>query len=227
MDYLTEKIYNTYLRISRSKNNKPFRYRKDFDGFESDKNYLPVLKLRSFFTRNSAVNMEDFFIAPYEIFKNDNGAFYDLQFYNSLQAVKVYTIYSKRAMMDDPDSDLQLQKITDGLKFIKNFCVANKILLKDYLNFKSIKTNDFLLHLKEKNVTIYNLFPFKNLEQILKQYDFELLSFIIGDLAPRISYFRTKYYGSKKANILAKTGLKKIEKIIQDSLEKEKNHTTI
>jgi hypothetical protein len=125
-------------------------------------------------------------------------------------------------MMDDPDSVNQLQKIAEGLKFIKSFCVDNNIQLKDYLSFRSLKTNDFLIHLKEKNITIYNLFPFKNIDVHLKQYDFELLSFILGDLASRISYFRSNYYASKKASILAKTGLIKIEKIIQNSLDNKK-----
>jgi hypothetical protein len=219
MDKLIEKIYNTYLKTSRTQNNKPFRYRQNFEGFEKEPNYLPALKLKSFFTRNPQIKIEDYFIAPYIIFENDKEAFYDLNFYNSLQAIKVYTLYSKRCMNEDPDSDFQLQKITDGLKYIKEFCLEKKIPLSEYLRYKSANVNDFLVHLSHKNISIYNLFPLRNLDRVLRSYDFELLSFILNDLASRISYFRTKFLASKKAKALSVAGLTKIEKNIKKQLD--------
>lgn len=219
MDKLIEKIYNTYLKTSRTQNNKPFRYRQNFEGFEKEPNYLPALKLKSFFARNPQIKIEDFFLAPYVIFENDKEAFYNLNFYNSLQAIKVYTLFSKRSMNEDPDSDFQLQKITDGLKYIKEFCLEKKIPLSEYLKYKSANVNDFLVHLSHKNISIYNLFPLRDLDRMLRTYDFELLSFILNDLAPRISYFRTKFLASKKAKALSVAGLTKIEKNIKNQLD--------
>jgi len=219
MDHFIEKIYNTYLRVSRTQANKPFRYRKNFENFESDPNYLPALKLKSFFSRHPQIKMEDFFVSPYIVFKNDSDSFYDLKFYNSFQALKVYSLFNKQQLMDDPDSELQLGKIKDGLAFIKNFCIEERILLKDYLTHRPEKTHSFLIHLVHKNITIYNLFPFKNFDSSIREYDFELLSFILGDLAARISHFRSKYYASKQAKLFCIMGLKKIEKIIENHLD--------
>jgi len=227
MDFLTEKIYNTYLKVSRTQNNKPFRYRKNFEGFESEKNYLPVLRLKNFFSRHPQINMEDYFLAPYAVFAAEKDSFYDLSFYNSQQAVKVYTMYTKKCMMEDPDSELQLNKIREGLIFIKNFCVEKGITLQDYTKHKTEKVHDFLIHLGNKQISIYNLFPLKNVDEQLKHYDFELLSFILKDMAARISYFRTKFYASEHAKSFCAAGLKKIEKAIKITLDNPKKHITI
>jgi hypothetical protein len=227
MDPHIEYIYNTYLRVSRQQTNKPFRYRKNFEGFEKEANYLPTLRLKSFFSRNPKIKIEDYFLAPYVVFCDDKSTFYELNFYNSLQATKTYSIYSKKVLMEDPDSDIQLQKIKEGLVFIKNFCIENQILLNDYLNFKSKKIHDFLIHLTEKKITIYNLFPFKGFDKTLKQYDYELLSFIVSDIAPRVSYFRSRFYASTYAKKLCVEGLKKTENIIKKALENTKNTSII
>jgi hypothetical protein len=222
MDKHIEIIYNTYLRVSRQKNNKPFRYRKNFDDFEKEENYLPTLKLKSFFTRNPDVRMEDFFAAPYVVFSEEKNAFYDLKFYNSLQAIKVYSLYTKKIAMTDPDSDIQLKKIKDGFVFIRDFCLEKHISLKDYINFKTKETHDFLVHLSRKKISIYNLFLLKDFDKVIRTYDYELLSFILNDLASRISHFRSKFYSSTKAKIFCLEGLKKIEKIIEINLENGK-----
>lgn len=227
MAITVEKIYNTYLKVSRTQRGQPFKYRKDFSQFEKEKNYTPVLKLQSFFNRNPSVSVEDFFLAPYIVFQNDQNAFYDLDFYNKYQAIKIYTLFTKKILMDDPDSDYQLEKIKNGLIFLKEFCIENKIPLTDYLKFKTDTVNDFLVHLKNKNISIYNLFVFKNLDFYLRQHDFELLSFILGDLAARISYMRTKFYSSKIAKKLCFAGTLKIEKLIKETVDNAKKACTI
>lgn len=219
MDSTLEKIYNTYLKVSRTQNNKPFRYRKNFEGFENEKNYLPVLRLKNFFLRHPQIKMEDYFLAPYIVFSSEKDSYYDLGFYNSQQAVKVYTMYNKKLLMEDPDSDLQLQKIKEGLVFIRNFCLEKKISLEEYTQYKSEKIHDFLIHLTNKQISIYNLFPLKGAEVTLKQYDFELLQFILKDIASRISHLRTKFYASSQAKKFCAAGLKKIEKTIKSTLD--------
>lgn len=227
MDFLIDKIYNTYLRVSRTQKNKPFRYRKNFEDFEKEENYLPVLKLKSFFARNPQIKMEDFFLAPYYIFPDSKESYYDLKFYNSLQAIKTYSLFNKKLMMEDPDSDIQLSKIKEGLAFIKSFCIEKNIPLGQYLHYKSEKTHDFLIHLTEKNISLYNLFLLKDFEKVIRTYDFELLSFILKELASRISHYRSKFLASKKAKLLCSEGLKKIENIIKKNLENQNNTITI
>lgn len=207
-------IYNTYLRISRSRQNKPYRLRSNFDDFEKSENYLPVLKLKNFFDRNFTVNIEDFFTAPYEVYDED--AYYDLDFYNSLAAVKVYSMFCVKKNQLNPDSELQINSILRGLKFIQNFCTEKRIKLNQYLSHKEPNslTNSFILHLKDKSVSIYNLFAFKDFQKIYGSLDFEVLRFILGDLPLRVSIYRSQYYGSKKAKQISIIGLKTIEKNI-------------
>ena len=49
MNEFEKQIYNTYIIVSRSINNKPFKVRKDFTDFEKKPEYLAVKKLAIFF----------------------------------------------------------------------------------------------------------------------------------------------------------------------------------
>jgi hypothetical protein len=206
-----EFIYNTYLKISRVKQNKPYKLRTDFSDFKNTEHYAPILKLKNFFDRNYTVNIEDFFVAPYEVYEEEG--YYDLSFYNSLAAIKVYNLFCNKITQLEPDSDLQVKNIIRGLKFIEKFCSDNKVKLENYLNHKKENsvTNSFIIHLKEKNISIYNLFAFKNFERIYSGLDYEVLRFILKDIPLRISILRAKYYASKIGKNLSIKGLKLIE----------------
>ena len=213
-DTCVKDIYNTYLKTSRKKQNKPYKLRSNWEGFEETEIYAPLLKLKNFFDRNYIVNIEDFFSAPYEVYEEKTH--YELNFYNSLNAVKVYNIYVNKKNSLDPDNDLQVESILRGLKFIKNYCINNKITLDRYLQYKEDAAiiNAFIVHLKEKNISIYNLFPFRDFEDIFSKIDFKTMKFILNDIPSKVSYFRSKYYSSKKGKQIALEGLKIIEKEI-------------
>jgi hypothetical protein len=83
-------IYNCYLETTRKLNNKPFRYRKDFEGFEEREDYVYIARLSTFFNKFPNVNIKDFFEAPFFVYKEDAVG---LEFYNSQRAIKAYTIY--------------------------------------------------------------------------------------------------------------------------------------
>jgi hypothetical protein len=214
----TKHLYNTYLRISRKKQNKPFKLRSNWDGFEETEAYLPLLKLKSFFDRNEIVNIEDFFCAPYEVYQE--AAFYDLNFYNTMSAIKVYNIYINKKNSLEPDHDIQIESILRGIKFIKNFCIERKMPLQDYLNYKesSAVINSFIVHLKEKNISIYNLFAFKEFDKVFSKVDYKTLKFIFNDFLSKISIYRSKFYGSKKGKSISLQGLKIIDKEINKNL---------
>ena len=91
MTFLEKDIYNTYIRVSRSKQNLPYKYRKNFDNFADTSNYVYVKKLGKFFTKFSHINVSDFFDAPYEIYPDNDS--YDLRFYITPKAVKIYSSY--------------------------------------------------------------------------------------------------------------------------------------
>jgi hypothetical protein len=211
-DTKIEDIYNTYLRISKKRQNKPFKLRTNWENFEQSDYYPTLVKLKSFFDRNYIVNVEDFFTAPYEVYEEEG--FYDLSFYNSMTAIKVYGIFCDKKNNLDPDSELQKNSVLRGIVFIYKFCLDKKISLSDYLLFKEqgANVNSFVVHLKEKKISTYNLFPFKNFDKVWSSIDYNTLRFVLDDVASKISIYRSKFYGSKLTKNISITGLKVIEK---------------
>lgn len=209
-----EEIYNTYLRISRSKKNLPYRLRKDFDNIKDEEIYPSLLKLENFFKRNQYVNLNDFFEAPYFLYEDEN--YFNLDFYLSQKAIKAYNIFQRKKNYLDPDSDIQLKSVSDGNLFIYKFCKSNKIKLSDYLKHKTNSMNTVFLHLKEKNISIYNCLALPNFQNCMNGQNYELLEFMLGDIISRISNFRTKFYSSTKCKKISIDGLK----IIQERLDK-------
>lgn len=205
-----EDIYNTYLRIQRTKKNLPFKLRRDFSDIQSNENYPTLLKLENFFKRNNYVSLNDFFLAPYEIYQDEQH--FNLDFYLSQKAIKVYTLYQKKKIYFDPDSDIQIQFALEGLKFIYGFCKENKIELHNYLNHKTNGMHTVFVHLKEKNLSIYNCLAFENFQSTVNRENYEVLEFMLGEIISRLSIFRTKFYTSKVCKNTCQGGLKILEK---------------
>lgn len=209
-----ETIYNTYLRISRSKKNLPYKLRKNFSSIQNEEIYPCLLKLENFFKRNQYVNLNDFFEAPYLLYEDES--FFNLDFYLSQKAIKAYNIFQRKKTYLDPDSDIQIKAVSDGNLFIYKFCKSNKIKLSEYLNHKTNNMNTVFLHLKEKNISIYNCLALPNFQNCMNGQNFELLEFMLGDIISRISNFRTKFYSSNKCKKVSVDGLK----IIKEQLDK-------
>lgn len=208
---ISEKIiYNTFLKISRSQSGLPYRLRKQWHGFESTEAYPHVLRLKNFFSRNSGIDINEFFNAPYTVYPGESG--FDIGFYSSQKAIKVYTLAIKKKMNLSPDDKYHLEKIASGLKFIKRFCIEKNIAVEDYPNFKDGIQNIFIVHLKEHRISIYNLFAFDTFEKAFIQNDPDLLRFTLGEIFDLVPVYRTKYLNSNLAKKLAALGLKKIIK---------------
>ena len=58
--------------------------------------------------------------------------------------------------------------------------------------------NSFILHLKNRNISIYVLFGFERAEKILRSTGGELLDFIFKDLKNKLDIYRTRFYTSKR-----------------------------
>jgi hypothetical protein len=202
-------IYNCYLSSSRKINNKPFKYRKNFDEFEKSEDYGYIFKLNNFFSKFKNINVKDFFDAPFYVY---NEKYFDLKFYTSQKAIKSYTIYQNKFLPENPDHDKSVEKIKLSFEFIYNFCKEKNITFNDYCNYTSPdkKWHEFLLHLKYRDICIYPLFSFPHFDKILQQYDSEIKDFVFGDTFQNINFYRTKYYSSTKAKKLIITAFKKL-----------------
>lgn len=203
-------IYNTYLKTSRQSINSPYKFRRNFDRID-EKVFVCLKKLSSFFKRFPNIKMEEFFNAPYKLYKDETH--FPLDFFISLKATKAYTLVQKQVNMLDPDIEEQLKFIKESLIFIYNFCKSKNINFNYYLIHKTNNENTFVLHLKERKVSIYSLFGFYNFEKIFKSKDSEVLKFILGDdFYNNFSVFKTKLLNSKKALNLVTKGYERLSK---------------
>ena len=194
---MTEKekiIYNNYLEVSKKINNKPVKYRKNFDNFP-DENYILVNKLNAFFNKFQHLKIKDFFEAPYFVY-NEN--YFDLKFYLSQKAIKAYTLYNDKFLLNNPDDSNTIKKMQESVKFIYDYCKENKIDIKDYLLVKEGDYNVFLKHIKNRDIIIFILFAFNNFEKVLSSIDIEIKEMYSSSFS-RLNYIRTKYYSSSKA----------------------------
>lgn len=202
-----KRIYNKYLAVTRSSQGKPFKLRKDFSSFD-ETDYVYVHKLYLFFKRFSHIDMDEFFHAPFAIYIDNKD--FNLKFYTTQRALKVYTLYMQRKASASPDSEDQLYNIKSSLKYISTWCVDNNISPGEYIEHKTNNTYTFLIHLKQHKVNIYNLFAFDKFESILAKIEQDYLEFIIGSYATNLDRFRTKFIKSKLAKELARRGLQLI-----------------
>ena len=213
MTPLEKNIYNTYLKVSRTRSNKPYRFRKNFDSFEDNENYVYVKKLERFFIKFSHIKMEEFFNCPYEVHP-DNSA-YDLRFYTTPKAVRMYGTYSSQRDNECPDGEYQIKFITDSLMHIFRFCKQHNITVEDYTNHKTNNIHSFIVHMRERQVSFYTLFGFSEFRSILETYPQGQMEFTLGkNIENNLALYKTRYYNSRRAKRVVETGLAKINKLL-------------
>ena len=194
MNDIEKVIYNNFLEVSKKVNNKPVKYRKNFDNFP-DESYIIVNKLSSFFYKFKHLKIKDFFEAPYFVYDEN---YFDLKFYLGPKAIKAYTLYNDKFLLNNPDDDKTLSKMQESIKFIYNYCKDKNINIKDYLTLKEGEYNVFLKHIKNRDVIIFILFAFSNFEKVIGSIDTEIKTMYSSNFS-RLNYIRTKYYSSSKA----------------------------
>jgi hypothetical protein len=201
-------IYNTYLKVSRSRKGLPFKYRKDFS-YLQDIYVNNLKKLSIFFAKFSHINLEDFIRAPYEVYSDQEH--FELDYYVTLKATKAYTLFIKKREALDPDNEEQLHNIINSLKFITAFCKEQQIDIVDYIEHRTGNSASYILHLREHRVNVYSLFGFSAFERNIRSSDIELLNFVLGeDFLNNLSRYRLKFFASKKAKVLVELGIQKI-----------------
>lgn len=207
-----KQIYNSYLRISRQKLNKPFKLRQDWDDFEKEDKYFYVQKLAAFFQKYSHIKIDDFFSAPFEFYSDNNQ--YLLDYFTSLKAITVYRLNEKKKMTSDPDEKKQLIFALESLNYIKQFSKDKNIPVKDYINYKAGATLQALLDIKERRVSVYTLLCFENFENSLAKFGSDFVKFILyEDFYEILDTMRMKLYQSNTAKNIIKQQIQKLTNI--------------
>jgi hypothetical protein len=210
-------IYNTYLATTRSRQNKPFKIRKDFEDLK-DKQL--VTRLTNFFKRYPHIKPYDFFTAPYEIYPDT--AHLELSYFLTRAAIKVYSLYQQK--LKDVSPDLQIEDIRKSLQYIGSFCLKNKIQLEDYLTHKTGCIYTWMMHYREHYVNIYSLFEVGDISSFLTKVSNEEKKIFVDDLQKTIGVFKIRYHNSATTKALVKSGTEKIKKFLKESLNVSQNN---
>lgn len=195
MDQFQQLIYNKHLASYKKHQNKPFKFRIKFDDID-EVTKTSLLRLSFFFNQHKSIDIDAFFKAPYEIYPD--AVKFDLKFYSSLKAIKIYKEYIKKIARQDINSDSIKAYYLQSIKFIVNFCKENKIPFLSYPDHKKGYVNSFFEHLKNGTISIYALFMFPTFDTAFKTVDQEMRNYIIGDIYPNVDKNRAKFYSANE-----------------------------
>lgn len=214
MSSVEKVVYNTFLKVSRSAQDRPYKYRRNFDDFEDHTDYPYVQKLGKFFKKFPNIKIEQFFRAPYTAYL-DNSDYYDLKFYTTPKATRLYGVYIEKLNSQSPDSEYHIKWIKSSLLFMFQFCRDNKLSFNEYTNHMTGDIHTVLLHVRDKNVSPYAVFGVKDLGTIIENYQSDFLDFIAGkDFMERVDLYRSRYYNSSNAKSVTVQGISKLTKIL-------------
>ena len=217
---LQKHIYNCYLSSLAKAQKRPFRFREDFDGMEQGK-LAALERLESFFVAHPHMNVALFMDAPYKVYTDKDR--YALDFYLKPMAFKTYFMYLNFLDMQNPDHPENLNIIKEGIIFIKNFCLEQKIPLMSYLSHTEAVTYSWCQHLLSQKISIYNLLAFShfgiNIYMLISRMPTDERELFLSQYNDNITEYMKKLNNSEKAKILLVNGYKKIEKIIDGGLK--------
>ena len=140
---------------------------------------------------------------------------YDLKFYTTPKAVRLYTVYIDKQASTKPDADVQLRFIKKSLVHIMKYCTDQKITFDEYTSVKTNNLHDFILHLKNHQISPYIVLHLSSAVSIIDSYPKEELEFIFGeDIKEKLAMHRTLYYNSRKAKQMIEIGFTRLGKIL-------------
>lgn len=218
---LEKKIYNTYLKITRTKKGVPFRYRMNFTDFETNKNYVYVKRIANLLKKNKNVLIEDYFSAPYEVYDAVD-EFYTLKFYASIKAVGVYKLYIKKAEDESPDSDRQITELKKSLRFVYQYCLNNNIgSVEEYLKKQDGHVYAWMKHYTNLDISVIFLLENDIVYDILMSIDEDVRDMMLGGLEKKYFKLRENYLKSNKGKSILKNGITLINKKLKNATNKK------
>lgn len=211
-----KKLYNMYLAVSRSAKNEPFTLRKNFDKFEDTPEYFYIRKINRFLKQFPQIKHRIFFKAPYELHKDLK--YIDLKFYTTPKAIKIYTLYMKQLQEESPDSEHHIEFIKNSLRFIGMFCIKNKMPIEKYPTHSGGTTYSWMKHVKEHNISIYVMFDFPKIFDIIYTTSNDELDLLLGNVLVGLETYKNRYDTSKQARYIIRKGFERIKKVINKSI---------
>ena len=208
-------LYNTYLRISRSSQNKPFTYRKDFTDMD-ESTAFHLNRISNLLYKYPHITPEDYFLAPFKVYPN--AEHFTLEYFAGMGAVNAYTLYMKQLQEMPPDSDEQLEFIKRSLKMVGTFCIKHNISVEQYATYKTGLTYDWMKQIKKHEISIYVLMEFPAISNIIKEVAEDEKELFLGEIGTYYWGYKSKYLQSTLAKQLVKEGIKKINKVVSEQI---------
>lgn len=211
---IQKNIYNWYLRAQRVNNDKPFKYRKNFDNLDKEKFYPYLLKIEKVFEKYPHLMRREFFDAPYKIYK-DEKKYFGLDFFSSLRGLSTCLAYFKLLSQQQPDDQLEFLK--DSLKFITVFCKDHGLMLNQYVRFKSIAQNDCLKHLKNHQISWYLVMAIPGFLHLIQTMPKDEFALYFGEDID-MNFLITAYASSKVAKPFLEKKVKEIDEFLMKKM---------
>lgn len=207
-----KRIYNEYLKSSRTAAGQPYRLRKNFDDVDPSTE-LYVKRVARVLNKFTNMSMQDFFRAPYAVYGSDER--FDLKFFTSPRALKTYTLYIQQEVDADPDSHVVMQRVINSLHFLKEFCTTHQITPEAYSSHVTNNMPTFLMHLKERKISTYIMLELPNTNTHLKKVEADVIKFMFGEkFYANLNIYKTRYFASTSCKLLVREGLKKIQNAV-------------
>jgi len=210
MDPLT--VYNTYLRISSVKQNRPFTLRKDYDGLSQDKKDC-ITKIIYKLEQLDNINIDNFFTAPFEL----HGIEYvPLEYFVKYRAIQDYVRYLKVLENERADSERNIEATMKSLKHIFEYCRKNNFSnIEEYFNQKTQSNLQWIVDLKKRKIFVYALFLFPHIERVIHE-EKDLIIYTLGDdFYDNINTFKMRFLTSRKTRQIIVNGRKKLNEVLE------------
>lgn len=203
-----QRVYNEYLRATRSAVNKPYKLRKNFDDLDASSE-LFTKRIARLLNKFQHIPPADFFAAPFQVYGAEE--YFDLKFFASQRALKAYAVYMQQEVDANPDSPQILQRVIDSLKSLKNFFQQHQLNASTYAQHITNNMPSLILHLKDRTLSSYVLQEIPKSYSVINAQDPDVMRFMFGDnFFSNLNVYRTRYLASTKCKALVRAGMKKI-----------------
>lgn len=203
---IEKEIYNTYLKVSRGSQGKPYTIRKDFSNFETHDQYPYIFKIGNLLKKLPHIGIVDYITAPYKVYTHDADHVYPLEFYATLKGIACYKQYMKLKEMESPDNPDQLEFITKSFRFMLKFCKENNLTFMEYFDYSVGFTPEWLKHYAERKISIYSVLDIPHIYDRIVSIPGEQRKILLGDIDDRFFKIKEMYTKSKTAKVLVKKG---------------------
>jgi len=209
-----EQVYNTFLSVSRGHMNKPWKARKDFEGFDKTPDGILCTRLDMFFKRFPEINIKDFLLAPYVIYKDEEH--FSLNFYLTQKAIACYSLLQKQRAEELPDTDGHIKHILESLKYLATTCINEKITLNQYSNLKNGYTWKCIEDYRNKHLNLYVLLSLPGFDAMFNSMQIQDKEIYLKTVANDIVKFKMRLNNSNRAKKIITEAFKRINELSLD-----------